>query len=85
MENNFSKKSLVYSIFIIIFAAQSRQGPLPDYSMLVMPPGSLFLFIFLTLKHFPIIPCIFQKKSVSLQKISCARQFVSKLTLLSLA
>ena len=28
----------------------------------------LFLFISLTLKHFPIIPCFFQKKSVSLQK-----------------
>ena len=28
----------------------------------------LFLFISLSLKHFSIIPCIFQKKSVSLQK-----------------
>ena len=28
----------------------------------------LFLFISLTLNHFPIIPCFFQKKSVSLQK-----------------
>ena len=85
MENNFSKKSLVYSIFIIIFAAQSRKGPLPDYSMLVMTPGSLFLFIFLTLKHFPKNSCFFQKKSVSLQKISCTRQSVSKLTLRSFA
>ena len=30
----------------------------------------LFLFISLTLKHFSIIPCIFQKKSVFLHKIS---------------
>ena len=28
----------------------------------------LFLFISFTLKHFPINPCFFQKKSVSLQK-----------------
>ena len=35
----------------------------------------LFLFISLTLKHFPINLCIFQKKSVSLHKISCTRLF----------
>ena len=37
--------------------------------------------VVLQLKHFPKNPCIFQKKSVTLQKISCVRQFVSKLTL----
>ena len=45
----------------------------------------LFLFISLTLKHFPKIPCIFQKKSVFLQKKSCTRQFESKLSLRSFA
>ena len=45
----------------------------------------LFLFISLTLKHFSRISCIFQKKSVSFQKISCVRQSVSKLTLRSFA
>jgi len=45
----------------------------------------LFLVIFLTLKHFPENACIFQKKNISLHKISCARQFESKLSLRSLA
>ena len=44
-----------------------------------------FLVISLILNHFSIIPCIFQKKSVSLQKISGARQSESKLSLHSLA
>ena len=49
-------------------------------------PGVLILlFISLILNHFSIIPCIFQKKSVSLQKISGARQSESKLSLHSLA
>ena len=49
------------------------------------PGGLILLFISLILKHFSIIPCIFQKKSVSLQKISGARQYESKLSLHSLA
>ncbi|WOZ80986.1 hypothetical protein KUA50_013240 [Segatella hominis] len=44
-----------------------------------------FFVISLTLKHFSIIPCFCQKKSVSLQKKSCTRQFESKLSLRSLA
>ena len=40
--------------------------------------------VVLQLKHFPKNLCIFQKKSVTLQKISCVRQFVSKLTLRSI-
>ena len=47
--------------------------------------GWALLFIFLTLKHFPENACIFQKKNISLHKISCARQFESKLSLRSLA
>ena len=44
-----------------------------------------FFFISLTLKHFPKIPCIFQKKNVSLQQKCCTRQSESKISLLSLA
>ena len=47
--------------------------------------GGHCCFIFLTLKHFPENACIFQKKNISLHKISCARQFESKLSLRSLA
>ena len=36
----------------------------------------LFLFISFTLKHFPINPCFFQKKSVSLQKKTMSTIFV---------
>ena len=46
---------------------------------------TFILFISLTLKHFSIIPCFFQKESVSLQKKSCTRQAESKLLLRSLA
>ncbi|MEH2806768.1 hypothetical protein V7T09_01640 [Segatella copri] len=49
------------------------------------PGGLIFLFISLILNHFSIILCIFQKESVSLQKIGGTRQFESKLSLRSLA
>jgi len=44
-----------------------------------------FFVISFSLKHFSIILCIFQKESVSLQKIGGTRQFESKLSLRSLA
>lgn len=46
---------------------------------------TFFLSSFLHYKVFLSFLCNFQKKNVSLQKISCTRQFESKLSLRSLA
>jgi len=58
-------------------------------NILIVTTKKPFFFAFsvisFPLKHFSIISYIFQKKSVSLQKISCTRQSESKLSLRSLA